>query len=79
MNKKYWLLKIILGGFETSICFYGDEVSLRDYIQKNFNGQMSYVDISDDAAESLMRLSCKIYMCPTINVESDTGDQNKDE
>ena len=64
MDKKYWLVKIVIGGFETNTCMYGDEQSLREYIQKNFNGPMSYLEIGADAAQLFMNISMKVYMCP---------------
>ena len=65
MNKKYWLVKLILGGFETTIGLYGSEAEVRDYIQKNFSGPLGYVELSEQDAVFFMQ-SIKFYVCPPV-------------
>ena len=66
MMSKYWLVRPVVAGFETTMCVYGTEEELRDYLQKYLSGITSYAEIPEDIAQMLMSLSFKMYMCPKV-------------
>ena len=62
----YWLVRPIVSGFETTMCVYGTEEELREYLQKYLSGITSYAQITEDVAQMLTQLSFKLYMCPKV-------------
>lgn len=77
-DKKYWIVRPIINGFETCMCLYGTEEELRQYIQATLNGVTSYAEATEDIAQMFLRLAIKVYMCPNV-IKEETELQQVDE
>lgn len=77
-DKKYWIVRPIINGFETCMCLYGTEEELRQYIQVMLNGVTAYAEATEDIAQMFLRLAMKVYMCPNIIQEEQKQEETEE-
>ena len=70
-ERRFWIVKPVVNGFETNMIMYGTQEELEQYVRNNIGGQVNYIGISSDIVNPLTTIGMKIYMCPTIEEETD--------
>lgn len=70
MNNKYWIVKPIINGFEFTTIMYGEQDSVRSYIENFIKTPTTFTEISEDIVNALFTIGIKIYAVPAIQRHS---------
>lgn len=72
MTERYYLVKFMIGGYETSVLMCGSEQSVVQTIQKTISSPLLLLSVSKSVAYALQTdLGMKVYACLSNDMSND--------